>query len=102
MSPNRLAILTTHPIQYQAAWFRALASHEQIELNVLFCRKATSKEQAAAGFGVEFDWDTSLLEGYPHQFLRNIARQPGIAGFSGLDTPEVKDVIARGSFDAVM
>jgi glycosyltransferase involved in cell wall biosynthesis len=51
---------------------------------------------------VEFDWDGSLLEGYTHRFLHNVANRPSIAGFGGLDTPEIKDIIAREHFDAVM
>jgi glycosyltransferase involved in cell wall biosynthesis len=98
----KLAVLTTHAIQYHAAWFRALAAHPGIDLEILYCHQASPKEQAEAGFGVEFDWDVSLLDGYPHRFLRNVARRPGIAGFSGLDTPEIKDIIARERFDAVM
>ena len=98
----RLAIVTTHPIQYHAAWFRALAEHSAIDLKVLFCHQATPKEQAAAGFGVDFDWDVSLLEGYPYRFLQNVARVQGVAGFSGLDTPEIKEIIVRERFDTVM
>lgn len=102
MTPKRLAILTTHPIQYHGAWFRRLASEPGLSVDVYYCHNATAKEQADAGFGVEFDWDISLLEGYPYRFLKNVARRPGIAGFSGLDTPEIKDIIARERFDAVM
>jgi glycosyltransferase involved in cell wall biosynthesis len=99
---KRLAILTTHPIQYHGAWFRRLAAEPGLNIDVLYCHKATAQEQAEAGFGVEFDWDVSLLDGYPHRFLRNVSRQPGIAGFGGLDTPEIKEIIARERFDAVM
>jgi glycosyltransferase involved in cell wall biosynthesis len=99
---NKCAVLTTHPIQYQTPWFRALASHPEIDLDVWFCHKATPQEQAAAGFGVEFNWDMPLLEGYRHRFLRNIAAQPGVAGFAGLDTPELTEIIERGRYDAVM
>jgi glycosyltransferase involved in cell wall biosynthesis len=100
--PKRLAILTTHPIQYHGPWFRRLASEPGLSIEVFYCHNATAREQADAGFGVEFDWDVSLLDDYPHRFLRNVARWPGIAGFSGLDTPEIKDIIARERFDAVM
>jgi glycosyltransferase involved in cell wall biosynthesis len=99
---KRLAILTTHPIQYHGAWFRRLAAEPGLSLEVFYCHKATAKEQASAGFGVEFDWDVSLLDGYPHRFLRNVARQPAIAGFGGLDNPEIKNIIANEHFDAVM
>jgi glycosyltransferase involved in cell wall biosynthesis len=98
----RIAVVSTHPIQYHAPWFRKLANVSELELEVFFCHSATAKEQARAGFGVEFDWDVSLLEGYPHRFLQNVARQPGIGSFSGLDTPEIKEVIAAKHFDAVI
>jgi glycosyltransferase involved in cell wall biosynthesis len=102
MIGKRLAIVSTHPIQYHGAWFRRLASESGLSIEVLYCHNATATEQANAGFGVEFDWDVSLLDGYPHRFLKNVARQPGIAGFSGLDTPEISDILAREHFDAVM
>jgi glycosyltransferase involved in cell wall biosynthesis len=98
----RLAIVTTHPIQYHAPWFRALAEHSSVDLEVLFCHNATSQEQAQAGFGVEFKWDVSLLDGYRHRFLKNIAQHPGIGRFRGLDTPELFDVVTNERFDVVM
>jgi glycosyltransferase involved in cell wall biosynthesis len=97
-----LVILTTHPIQYHAPWFRALAEHPEIDLQVLYCHRATPQEQASAGFNVEFDWDVSLLDGYDHRFLRNVARKPSISGFAGLDTPEISDIVKAGNFDAVI
>src|SRR6267378_2014014 len=102
MTRKRLAILTTHPIQYHAAWFRALASHPDLDLEVLYCHQATAREQAAAGFGIEFDWDVSLLDGYRHRFLKNVAGQPTVAGFGGLDTPEIADLINQQEYDAVI
>ncbi len=68
----------------------------------MFCHNATAQEQAAAGFGVEFDWDISLLDGYRYRFLENTAAVPTIGSFRGLDTPELFDVIRNGRFDAVM
>jgi glycosyltransferase involved in cell wall biosynthesis len=98
----RLAILTTHPIQYHASWFRALASHKEIDLEVLYCHRASPKEQATAGFGVEFEWDISLTDGYPNRFLKNVAPHRTVNSFGGLDTPEVKEIIVNEHFDAVM
>jgi glycosyltransferase involved in cell wall biosynthesis len=99
---TRIAFLTTHPIQYQAPVFRALAERPDLELEVLYCHDATPSEQAAAGFGVEFSWDVELLNGYSHRFLKNVANRPAVGTFNGLDTPEVRSLIARGSFDAVV
>ena len=36
-SSYRLAIVASHPIQYQAPWFRALA--RETDLTVFFCHK---------------------------------------------------------------
>ena len=69
-----VVIVTTHPIQYQAPLFRQLA--KKVELTVLFMMRQTPKGQAASGFGVEFDWDTPLLQGYRHVFANNVAVRP--------------------------
>jgi len=100
--PYRLAILSTHPIQYHAPWFQALAACPDLQVHVYYCHKATPQDQARAGFGVEFDWDVPLLTGYPHSFLQNVANPPRNARFSGFDTPEIKDIIRRREYDAVL
>lgn len=99
---RRLAIVSTHPIQYQSPWFRALAQQPDIDLEVFFCHQESARDQASAGFGVEFSWDLPLLEGYPHRFLRNVAREPAAGTFNGMDTPEIGRVLDQGRFDAVM
>lgn len=102
MAPKTLAFITTHPIQYQSPVFRSLAADPRLKLEVFYCHSASPEEQAQAGFGVAFDWDTPLLNGYSYRFLRNVASRPGIAGFSGLDTPEISEIISPKRFDAVM
>ena len=102
MIQQRLIILSTHPIQYHSPWFRVLANHPEIDLEVWFCHQASPKEQAAAGFDVEFDWDRSLLDGYPHRFLKNVSPTPGVSSYAGLDTPELKQLIANQEPDAVI
>jgi hypothetical protein len=57
MSAKRLAVLSTHPIQYHSAWFQALAAQPDLNFHVYYCHKATPQDQARAGFGVEFDSD---------------------------------------------
>ncbi|MBN1914144.1 MAG: glycosyltransferase family 4 protein [Candidatus Omnitrophica bacterium] len=46
--------------------------------------RITPKDQAKAGFGVEFDWDIPLLRGYNHIFARNISRNPSVGAFRGI------------------
>jgi glycosyltransferase involved in cell wall biosynthesis len=100
--PYRLAIISTHPIQYHAPWFRGLASHPELETHVYYCHTATPDEQARAGFGVGFDWDVPLLSGYPNSFLQNIARPAGHGRFAGFDTPEIGKILREGRYDAVL
>jgi len=100
--PYRLAVISTHPIQYHAPWFRGMAAHADLSIHVYFCHKATPQEQARAGFGVAFDWDVPLLDGYPHTFLGNVAKRPGHGSFAGFDTPEIGDIICQRQYDAVL
>src|ERR1019366_10716003 len=98
----QLGVITTHPIQYHASWFRAMAAHPDLQVHVYYCHQATPQEQARAGFGVEFEWDVPLLTGYEHSFLRNVANPPGHGRFAGFDSPEIKDIIGRREYDAML
>lgn len=90
---RRVFILATHPIQYHSPFYRELV-RQGLDIEVLYCFEAGAREQAAAGFGVEFAWDIDLLGGYPHRFLRNAARRPSLHGFRGLDTPDIGAILA--------
>jgi glycosyltransferase involved in cell wall biosynthesis len=95
----RLAIVASHPIQYQAPWFRALA--RVTDLEVFFCHRQDAAGQAEAGFGVGFDWDVPLLDGYTHHWLTNVSSRPGVSSFGGCDTPELAARLgASPGFDA--
>jgi glycosyltransferase involved in cell wall biosynthesis len=97
---NRLAILSSHPIQYHAPLFRALV--EKVDLHVFYAHRATPTEQACAGFGTAFDWDVDLTSGYDHTFLYNWARKPGTDHFKGCDTPEIGQRLRAGRFHALL
>jgi glycosyltransferase involved in cell wall biosynthesis len=96
----RLAILTSHPVQYYAPLFRELA--ERVDLHVFYAHNATAEQQAAAGFGQTFTWDVDLLSGYAHSFLHNVATRPGTDSFGGCDTPDIPNRLRIGGFDAVL
>lgn len=94
-----LGIVTSHPIQYQAPLFRALA--ERVDLTVYFSHQATGKDQAEAGFELGFDWDTDLTNGFQHTFLENVASRPGITQFAGCDTPSIGTILAADKVEVV-
>jgi glycosyltransferase involved in cell wall biosynthesis len=96
----RVAVCASHPIQYQAPLFRALA--REVDLKVFYAHRATAANQAAAGFGTEFLWDVDLLTGYEYEFLNNRAASPATNRFGGCDTPDVGTALRNGRFDAVV
>jgi len=97
MIVHRLGILASHPIQYQAPWFRALA--KIMDIHVFFAHRQTPAQQAEAGFGVAFDWDIDLLSGYHYTFLENRANSPNVNRFFGCNTPEIAHYIKAKKFD---
>jgi glycosyltransferase involved in cell wall biosynthesis len=86
--PVRLAILSTHPIQYYAPLFKQLTLSGRVSPRVFF-----SWEQTGAGavhdpgFARLVKWDIPLLEGYESQFVPNVAARPGTSHFRGLRNP---------------
>jgi glycosyltransferase involved in cell wall biosynthesis len=95
---KRLAFMMTHPTQYHSPWFRALAARSDISIHVFYGALPTAAQQGD-GFGVTFEWDTPLLEGYEYTVLRNVG-SGSISTFSGIDTPDVGRAVAEGDFDA--
>lgn len=96
----KLGILASHPIQYQAPLFRELA--QRCDLHVYFAHRQTPQAQAAAGFGVAFEWDVDLLSGYAHTFLTNVSSRPDTGSFRGCDTPAIAGEIKAGRFDVFL
>lgn len=95
----RLAILTSHPIQYYSPWYRELA--RLCDLTVFFAHRPTPSEQGE-GFGTAFSWDVDLLSGYEHEFLPNRATAPGSSHYRGCDTPSIGERLAAGGFEALI
>jgi glycosyltransferase involved in cell wall biosynthesis len=100
MTVCRLAVVASHPVQYQAPWYRELAA--RVDLTVFFAHRATAADQARAGFGVPFEWDVPMYDGYRHAWLNNVAAQPSVDAFRGCDTPAIREIVASKRFDAVL
>jgi glycosyltransferase involved in cell wall biosynthesis len=99
--PHRLVIVETHPIQYKAPLFRKLAANPDLDLTVWYAMLPDPGQQGE-GFGVPFAWDVPLLDGYPHEVLRNRARRPSVSVFAGCDTPEIGRRLRELRPDAVL
>lgn len=59
----KLAVIASHPVQYQAPLFRELAGRVDVMVFYAYLPGATTQGE---GFGVDFQWDVPLLDGYPH------------------------------------
>jgi len=99
---RRLAVITTHPIQYYAPWFRVLAREPGIELRVFYLWDFGMRATREPEFGIDFQWDLDLLDGYAHEFVPNTAKSPGTSHFGGLRNPGLKNAVARWRPDAVL
>lgn len=89
----RLAIVSTHPIQYYAPWFAQLATRPELELHVFYLWDFGVQQRRDAGFGIDLKWDIDLLQGYAHSFVPNVARDPGTHHFAGIDNPQLRALL---------
>lgn len=101
MTLPRVAFVTSHPIQYQVPVFRHLAERDDMEFEVLFAMLPDAVAQGV-GFGVHFEWDLPLLDGYKYSLLNNVSSSPGVTHFRGCDTPDIVDELKRWQIDVVV
>ncbi len=96
---TRLAIITTHPIQYYAPVFSKLAKQQGIEIKVFY----TWEKEAAKfdrDFGKEVEWDIPLLDGYEYSFVPN--NNNAGSGFWEVNNPGLIAAIKVWSATAVL
>ncbi len=99
----RIAIVTTHPIQYNAPWFRLLNEQSGIHLKVFYTwtdSKTIAKYDP--GFGRVIEWDIPLLDGYEYTFVNNVSSNQGSHHYRGIDNPTLNNEIEEWGADAVL
>ncbi len=103
MTTPRLAIISTHPIQYYAPIFQLLARSSRLEPRVFYTWSQTASSPTAdPGFGKAITWDIPLLDGYEHEFVPNVARRPGTEHFWGLRNPQLIRSVESWGADALL
>lgn len=98
----RLAVLSTHPIQYYAPYFRRLTERGRIDLKVFFEWRGALEDSYDPGFGQNVTWDIPLLDGYAHTFVENASSDPGTHHFRGIDNPGMIDEMEAYAPDALL
>lgn len=99
---KKLAIITTHPIQYNAPLFRLIAERKKIKIKVFYTWENSKEKVFDKKFGKEIKWDIPLLEGYEHTFVKNISQDQGSHHFKGIDNPTLNSEIENWQADAVL
>lgn len=86
----KLAIITTHPIQYNAPFFRLLQERGKVSIKVFYTWGETVLlDKFDPGFNKPISWDIPLLEGYAYEFPENIAGEKGSHHFQGIVNPDL-------------
>ncbi|WP_430934767.1 glycosyltransferase family 4 protein [Saccharicrinis sp. 156] len=95
---KKLAIISTHPIQYNAPWFAMLSKKNGIKLKVFYTWSQKGQDNYDPDFNQKIDWDIPLLEGYPYTFVNNTAKTPGGHRFNGIVCPSlIKEIREWGA-----
>lgn len=96
---RRLAVITTHPIQYYSPVFRILSERGLVDICVFY-----TWEKGASGFDVEFgkafEWDIPLLQGFEHVFVPNNGSPR--RDLTGVRNPGLEARIEEWGADAVL
>jgi glycosyltransferase involved in cell wall biosynthesis len=99
---KRLAILTSHPIQYYAPWFRYLANTADLVIRVFYLWDFGVTQKPDQGFQQVIQWDIPLLSGYEYEFVPNVSSNPGTRHFWGLQNPTLLSQVKAFAPDAVL
>ncbi|MEH1863708.1 MAG: glycosyltransferase family 4 protein [Nostoc sp.] len=86
---TRLAIISTHPIQYYAPWFRYITRSTDLEIRVFYLWDFGINPQVDVGFKQVLQWDIPLLDGYEYEFVPNHSSAPGVHYLWGLQNPSL-------------
>jgi glycosyltransferase involved in cell wall biosynthesis len=100
---RKLAIITTHPIQYNAPLFEMLSQREIIKIKVFYTWGAdVIEDKYDPGFKKNINWDIPLLNGYEYQFVENIAKNPGSHHYNGIINPTLISEIKKWQADGIL
>src|SRR5579863_1484472 len=100
---KKLAIVTSHPIQYNAPWFKLLSQSGKIYVKVFYTwGQSAEGMKYDPGFGKEIEWDIPLLDGYEYTFVKNTSRDPGTHHYKGIINPTLNKEIESWNPDAIL
>lgn len=100
---KKLAIITTHPIQYHSPLFALLAKRANIHSRIFYTWGETVlANKYDPGFNKVVTWDIPLLDGYDYEFVTNTATEPGSHHYKGICNPNLISRIDAYEPDALL
>jgi glycosyltransferase involved in cell wall biosynthesis len=90
---KKLAIISSHPIQYNAPLFAMLARSELLEIKVFYTWSQSREILFDKDFGKAIQWDIPLLNGYSCEFVENASKNPGPGSYRGIICPALNKAI---------
>ena len=98
----KVAIITTHPIQYYSPVYKLLNARQGIEIKVFYTWGEAAIKKFDPGFNKVVDWDIDLLEGYPYEWVENTSKNPGSHSYKGIVTPGLIQQILNYNPDKIL
>ncbi len=99
---KKLAIISTHAIQYNAPVFKLLSERKNILIKVFYTWENSKDGIFDKKFGRQIKWDIPLLEGYDYQFVKNTSLDHGTHHFKGMINPDLNQKITSWGAQAVL
>lgn len=99
---KKIAIITTHPIQYYAPLFSELSKSAILDFHVFYTKGDEKNYQFDVSFGKSVSWDIPLLQGYKYTFLENTSKKAQKNGFFSIKNPNLISEIKNYGADAIL
>ncbi|MEI7983377.1 MAG: glycosyltransferase family 4 protein [Bacteroidota bacterium] len=99
---KKLAIISSHPIQYNAPLFAMLANSEILEIKVFYTWSQSRDQLFDKDFGKTIQWDIPLLDGYQYIFADNVSKIPSPGSYRGIVCPGLNRQIETWGADALL
>ena len=96
---RKIAIFTTHPIQYQIPLFRALEKKKNIDLTIFYASNHGIKPKVDTEFNKKFAWNINLVSGYKYKIIGS--KKNNVNSFF-LNSNKIKKELIDSGFDATI
>ena len=100
---KKLAIITTHPIQYNAPLFQLLSERKHVAIKVFYTwSQSATGTKFDPGFKQDVEWNVPLFDGYDYTFVKNTAAEPGSHHYRGIKNPTLINEIQAWGATAIL